>query len=190
MARSIARTHLAQSDYAMHMGINPINFEGCTVDGLFQSVSGCDSVWPRFAWQTSSNASREDLALQISDAEEVIGKFALGFNVKPIDSKLISSTGSGLFGSEFSSSVPGPVNVPLLHPVHPLPQTPFPPISIKVPALLLFVETVAPGAKIILAPEGNISLPFDPKVKLPFSLISNIEEVDKSMVVLLGILIS
>lgn len=83
MARSIPRTHLAQSDYAMHMGINPINFEGCTVEGLFQNVSGCDSVWPRFAWQTSSNASREDLALQIADAEEVIGKFALGFNVAP-----------------------------------------------------------------------------------------------------------
>lgn len=83
MARALPDTHIAQADYAMMMGINPINFEGCSVDGLFQHVSGCDSVWPRFAWQTAANASREDLALQLADAEKVIGEFSLGFNVAP-----------------------------------------------------------------------------------------------------------
>jgi hypothetical protein len=65
------------------MGINPINFEGCAVSGLYQETSGCDSIWPRFAWQTSANASREDLAIQLVDAEKMIGRFALGFNVAP-----------------------------------------------------------------------------------------------------------
>lgn len=83
MARPIPSTHLAQSNYATLMGINPINFEGCSVDGMFQEVSGCNSIWPRFAWQTAGNASREDLAIQIRDAEETIGKFSLGFNVVP-----------------------------------------------------------------------------------------------------------
>jgi hypothetical protein len=83
MARPLPRTHIAQSDYAMLMGINPINFEGCSVDGLFQEVSGCNSVWPRFAWQTAGNASREDLAIQLDDAERTIGRYSLGFNVAP-----------------------------------------------------------------------------------------------------------
>lgn len=83
MARSIPRTHLVQADYAKRMGINPINFEGCHVDNLFQESSGCDSIWPRFAWQTANNASRNDLAIQIVDAEETIGRYSLGFNVAP-----------------------------------------------------------------------------------------------------------
>ena len=84
MARSLPRTAIAQSSYAYLMGINPINFEGCSVDGLFQEVSGCNSVWPRFSWQTSENASREDLAIQLADAERSIGEFSLGFNVTPM----------------------------------------------------------------------------------------------------------
>ena len=84
MARSLPRTNIAQSDYATLMGINPINFQGCSVDGLFQESSGCDSIWPRFAWQTSANASREDLAIQLADAEKTIGRFSLGFNVVPM----------------------------------------------------------------------------------------------------------
>ena len=83
MARPIPSTHIAQSDYAMMMGINPINFEGCSADGLFQHVSGCNSVWPRFSWQSSGNASREDLALQLHDAEVTLGVPFLGFNVAP-----------------------------------------------------------------------------------------------------------
>ena len=83
MARALPDTRIAQANYAMMMGINPISFEGCSVDGLFQEVSGCDSVWPRFAWQTAGNASREDLALQLDDAEKTIGRYSLGFNVVP-----------------------------------------------------------------------------------------------------------
>ncbi len=83
MARSIPRSHLVPSDYAMHMGINPIGFEGCAVSGLYQETSGCDSAWPRFAWQSAANASREDLAIQLVDAEKAIGRFSLGYNVAP-----------------------------------------------------------------------------------------------------------
>lgn len=83
MARSIPRTHLPQATYAMLMGINPINFEGCSVDGMFQESNGCNSVWPRFSWQSTGNASREDLAIQMVDAERTLKTYELGFNVAP-----------------------------------------------------------------------------------------------------------
>lgn len=59
-------------EWARRMGLNPVHFAGGYVSGSFFSQQTCSRSWPRFAWQTHSHISHEDVARALLDAEETI----------------------------------------------------------------------------------------------------------------------
>jgi hypothetical protein len=66
------------------MQINPLHFNGGRNSGLFTKGDfPCEKVWPRHSWQSQEQASWEDLALAIRDAEQTLGQW-LNYNVAPM----------------------------------------------------------------------------------------------------------
>lgn len=81
-AYPLARTHLSLVRWARIMGINPIHFMSGSVDGLFDPHINCSKVWTRHTWQQTDQASHEDLALSIAEAERTISEY-MNWNVAP-----------------------------------------------------------------------------------------------------------
>lgn len=61
-------TALSLLEYALIMGINPIQFMSGTTTGLFPST-GCTDRWRQYAWQDEDKTSRDELAREIRQAE-------------------------------------------------------------------------------------------------------------------------
>lgn len=88
MARASTFTLLSLDRYAKIMGIDPVRFNGCNPihlaggPTLFPIFNDQQNIWPQFAWQHVDALSREDLALEIRNAEEDIARF-LGYWAAP-----------------------------------------------------------------------------------------------------------
>lgn len=75
-------TALSLLEYALIMGINPIQFMSGTTEGLFPST-GCTDRWRQYAWQDEDKTSRNELAREIKQAELDIASelgYLPGFN--------------------------------------------------------------------------------------------------------------
>jgi hypothetical protein len=55
--------------------MNPIHFSGAEHPSLFATLKGCQKPWPRHTFQSTNQASWEDLAYSILDAEQTIGRW-------------------------------------------------------------------------------------------------------------------
>lgn len=82
VARALPWTHLSPARYAQIMGINPIFIMGATITNYFEEFADCERPWPRHTFQSSDQASMEDLILSIKEAEQDIAHY-LGYNVGP-----------------------------------------------------------------------------------------------------------
>jgi len=80
MARGTTPTLLPLDRWADIMGINPLSFNQLT-SGLI-SVSDCGEVWFQRMWQNPDQASREDVADAIREAEEKISS-EIGYFLLP-----------------------------------------------------------------------------------------------------------
>lgn len=75
MARASFRTMLSLDRYAKIMGVNPAHFSGGghieLPDGrvLFYLDNAQNDIWPQYNWQNQDQCSREELAMQIKNAE-------------------------------------------------------------------------------------------------------------------------
>lgn len=69
-------------EWAKRMGLNPIHFAGGYISGFFGGQQVCSRSWPRFAWQSHSHISHDDVARALLDAEETIEE-NLKINVAP-----------------------------------------------------------------------------------------------------------
>lgn len=78
----IHKPAMTLSAYADLMGIDPIHFFGGTSASVMNIFSGCASVWFRHTWQSSEQASHEELAMQLLDAERSIAEL-IGFPITP-----------------------------------------------------------------------------------------------------------
>ncbi len=75
-------TALSLLEYAVIMGINPIQFMSGTTVGLYPST-GCTDRWRQYAWQDEDKTSRNELAREIKQAElDIAGELGYlpGFN--------------------------------------------------------------------------------------------------------------
>lgn len=75
-------TALSLLEYALIMGINPIQFMSGSTTGLFPST-GCTDRWRQYAWQDEDKTSRDELAREIRQAELDIASelgYLPGFN--------------------------------------------------------------------------------------------------------------
>lgn len=76
MARASIPTLLSLSDYARIMGIDPMHFaQGIST---IRVPSSCSQVWYQYDWQNLNNISREQVALEIDNAERDIAD-AIGY---------------------------------------------------------------------------------------------------------------
>jgi hypothetical protein len=84
MATAKTRTMLSLDRYAKIMGINPAFFNGGgdieLADGsvLFPVENNQNQIWPQYSWQNADMVSREDLAMEIAQAEQEIVSY-LGY---------------------------------------------------------------------------------------------------------------
>ena len=78
MARASTDTLLSLDRYAAIMGIPPPSFNQGASATIFPAGSGCSQVWYQYSWQNHDAVSREDLALEIANAEQDIAQ-VLGY---------------------------------------------------------------------------------------------------------------
>lgn len=81
MARASIPTLLSLDRFAKIMGVIPPHFNQGTAGTLF-SNGACSNVWYQYAYQMFDAVSREDLALEINNAEDELAKF-VGYNPAP-----------------------------------------------------------------------------------------------------------
>lgn len=74
MARASTPTLLSLQRFANVVGIPPVHFAGAFGDVIWSMKGACEEVWPQYSWQKNMEASREDLALAIANAEEDIAR--------------------------------------------------------------------------------------------------------------------
>lgn len=76
MARADTLTLLSLDDWAKVMGVNPAHFNGSASTEVTPIIdNACNDLWPQFAWQAGDRVSRDELAQEISNAEEDIADF-------------------------------------------------------------------------------------------------------------------
>ena len=80
MARAETTTKLALDEWATYLGINPLWFNGAISTSFGGTV--CGKPWFQFAWQNADQISREDLAVAIRAAEDLIEQI-IGYNILP-----------------------------------------------------------------------------------------------------------
>lgn len=78
----ISQPSLTLTQYAEEMGIPLLHFFGGVSSYVFQTLSGCSSVWYRHTWQNDDQVSQEEIAQQILFAERQISEL-IGFPVAP-----------------------------------------------------------------------------------------------------------
>lgn len=81
MARAIATTHLPLDTWARILGIDPRHFNQVVIPGI-KPVNTCDDVWMQHPWQNVSQVAREDAAIAVKQAEEILERF-LGYHLLP-----------------------------------------------------------------------------------------------------------
>lgn len=74
MARASTETLLALDRFARIMGITPPHFNQACGAVIFPISGGCNSIWYQYSWQRMDQVGREDLALEISAAENEIAR--------------------------------------------------------------------------------------------------------------------
>ena len=72
MARASTDTLLSLDRYAAVLGIPPPHFNQGFSNVIFPITASCPAVWFQYAWQNYDSVSREDLALEIANAEQDI----------------------------------------------------------------------------------------------------------------------
>lgn len=72
MTRASTYTLLSLDRYAGIVGITPAHFAGGVSGTVFPLTNRCSDVWAQYSWQASDAVSREDLALEIANAEQDI----------------------------------------------------------------------------------------------------------------------
>ncbi len=80
MARTSTPTKLPLDRWAELLGIDPRHFNQITTSA--KTVGTCDQVWKQYAWQENGQMSREDVALAIQQAENLIESY-VGYNLVP-----------------------------------------------------------------------------------------------------------
>lgn len=76
MARASTPTLLALDRFAMIFGINPAHFNSAAgvADSPMPIGGACTDLWFQESWQSNDRVSREDIALEIANAEEDIAR--------------------------------------------------------------------------------------------------------------------
>lgn len=83
MARASTPTLLSLDRYAQILGITPAHFNQGVSGTVFPLSNNCPDVWYQHGWQNVDAVSREDLALEIANAERDIAEY-LGWWPAPI----------------------------------------------------------------------------------------------------------
>ena len=72
MARASTPTLLALDYYSAILGIPPAAFNQGISDVMFPLTAKCPQIWMQYSWQRYDSVSREDLALELANAERDI----------------------------------------------------------------------------------------------------------------------
>lgn len=83
MARASVGTLLALDRYSYILGIVPAHFNQGVSDTVFPLSNRCSDVWFQHPWQAFDSVSREDLALEIANAEQDLADY-LGWWPAPV----------------------------------------------------------------------------------------------------------
>lgn len=82
MARSNTVTQLSLDRFAEIIGVHPLHFNQVTVEWLADTHT-CESPLIQYSWQDADRVGREEIALAIKAAEDMIFQWT-HFNVKPL----------------------------------------------------------------------------------------------------------
>ena len=72
MARASTVTLLSLDRFAQLTGNNPVHFNGGRGENYFSNTNSCNDIFYQYMWQNQDNVSREEIALAIKQAEDMV----------------------------------------------------------------------------------------------------------------------